>query len=110
MAVFNLLVFMGPTEGKEDEFNQWYDDDHVPHALGLKGFRSGRRFKAGPEYMGREAPAKYAAFYEIEAESLDEALEIATEGTANSYISDAVDIASAYAIPLTPLGPIRKGD
>lgn len=110
MAIFNLIVFMGPVEGKEDEFNKWYDEDHVPHALGLTGFKSGRRFRTGPDYMGRQAPAGYAALYEIEADSIEAALDIATEGTTSSYISDAVDLNGAYAIPLTPLGPVRTND
>ena len=110
MATFNLIVFMGPVEGKEDEFNKWYDEEHVPHALSLPGFKTARRFGAGPEYMGRKAPCPYAALYEIEADSLDQALAVATEGTASSYISDAVDLGSAYAVPLTPLGPIRFSD
>ncbi|WP_354698521.1 hypothetical protein DSM112329_04203 [Paraconexibacter sp. AEG42_29] len=56
--------------------------------------------------MERDAPCRYAAFYELEAESLEVALANANEGMGRFFISDAVDLATAHAYPLTPLGPL----
>jgi hypothetical protein len=106
MPLFKLIVFLDPVEGRDDEFNEWYDNQHVPDALSIPCFRSGQRFKTGPTYMDRDAPCQYAALYEIEADSLDEALEAASDGTARFPVSDGVDLASAHAYPLTPLGPV----
>ncbi len=40
-----FLVLSRPTSPEqEDEFNRWYDEHHVPDALLLPGFVSGRRF------------------------------------------------------------------
>ncbi|MGE4431253.1 MAG: hypothetical protein AB7E05_10990 [Sphingobium sp.] len=103
MPNYNLAVFLNAVEGKEKEFNEWYEVHHVPDALSLPGMKAGQRFKAGPEYMGQSAPCKYMAFYEIEAPSLDDAIAIFTDGTAKFYVSDAVDLASVHAYPLTPI-------
>ncbi len=32
------------TEDKQDDFNRWYNEDHVPHVLAFKGAVSARRF------------------------------------------------------------------
>ena len=106
MPMFKLAVFLNPVEDRDAEFNTWYDEHHVPDAMTLPGWKTAQRFKAGPHYMGRDAPGKYMALYDIEAESLEKALEVASEGTARFHVSDAVDIASAHAVPLTPISPV----
>jgi len=39
-----LLVLMQPPGELEEEFNDWYDTDHIPERLGVPGFETGRRF------------------------------------------------------------------
>jgi hypothetical protein len=49
-----LLVLNDLAQGVEDEFNRWYQEQHVPERLALEGFRSARRYRAvegGPAYM-----------------------------------------------------------
>jgi hypothetical protein len=45
---------------REDEFNRWYDEEHVPEKLASPGFYSARRFKHHTD------PHRYLALYEIE--------------------------------------------
>ena len=33
MATHRLIVFTQPTEGKEDEYNRWYDEVHLGDVL-----------------------------------------------------------------------------
>src|SRR5207248_11470052 len=43
------LVFANVREGaSDDEFNRWYSDNHVPHALALDGWEAGTRYRAWP--------------------------------------------------------------
>jgi hypothetical protein len=54
------LVFSNPVHGKEDEFNAWYDDVHVPEVLRTEGYVSATRYKICPRQanMGPlESPA-----------------------------------------------------
>src|ERR1700704_795503 len=49
-----LLVTMEPPPMLEEEFNDWYDTEHVPARLGIAGFESGRRFvclSGWPKYL-----------------------------------------------------------
>ena len=49
-----LLVTMDPPPNVEEEFNDWYDTEHVPERLKIEGFESGRRFvcvSGWPRYL-----------------------------------------------------------
>ena len=49
-----LLVTMDPPPTVEEEFNDWYDTEHVPDRLAIEGFESGRRFvcvSGWPKYL-----------------------------------------------------------
>ena len=49
-----LLVTMDPPPDVEEEFNDWYDTEHVPDRLAIEGFESGRRFvcvSGWPRYL-----------------------------------------------------------
>ncbi len=39
------LVFSNPVDGMEDEFNEWYDNVHLPEVLATPGLKSAQRFK-----------------------------------------------------------------
>ena len=39
-----LLVMMHPPPAFEEEFNEWYDTDHLPERLAVPGFLTARRF------------------------------------------------------------------
>ena len=41
-----LLVFTSPVEGREDEYNAWYNDVHLGEVLTADGFVRAQRFKA----------------------------------------------------------------
>ena len=47
---------------KEDEFNDWYNQVHLPEILAVPGFISGRRFK---RISGDKI--KYMTLYELES-------------------------------------------
>jgi hypothetical protein len=49
-----LLVLMQPPPAFEEEFNAWYDTEHVPERVGVEGFEGGRRHvcvSGHPRYM-----------------------------------------------------------
>jgi hypothetical protein len=54
-----LMVIVEVDPADEDEFNRWYDDEHIPEKRAAEGFRSARRFVA-PE------GGRYLALYEID--------------------------------------------
>ena len=49
-----LMVSMEPTPAYDEEFNDWYDLEHVPERTKIPGFESGRRFvclSGWPRYL-----------------------------------------------------------
>jgi hypothetical protein len=47
----------------EEEFNAWYDSEHLPERLSIPGFRSARRWIAD----GKPGDGKYLATYELDS-------------------------------------------
>ena len=54
-----LMVTMEPPPALEDEFNDWYDTEHVPERGALPGFESARRFVCVSGWP------RYLAFYDL---------------------------------------------
>jgi antibiotic biosynthesis monooxygenase (ABM) superfamily enzyme len=55
-----LLVMIDIDPDHEEEFNRWYEEEHLPDRDGLPGFVSARRF------VSHEGGPKYLALYELE--------------------------------------------
>ena len=56
-----LLVMIDVDPEHEEEFNRWYNEEHLPERLACPGFLSGRRFVAV------EGEPKYLALYDLES-------------------------------------------
>jgi len=72
MAKYTFVVLTNPVEGKEDEYNKWYNQHHIPDVISVPGFVSGHRFRLADTQFGGEASRafKYLALYEIETDDL----------------------------------------
>ena len=53
---------------REDEYNDWYDNTHIPQIRAIPGFTAARRYKL-TGLGGQDVPA-YLAIYDIEADDL----------------------------------------
>jgi len=64
--VYYQLVFSDPTEGQEDKYNSWYDQQHEPDVVSAPGFVEAQRFVLSDTQLSRtEALAKYFVMYKI---------------------------------------------
>ncbi len=95
MAKYTFLALTNPVEGKEDEFNEWYNTHHVPDVINVPGFVSGQRFKLADSQFGGEASKayKYLAVYEIETDDVAATIKElrARGGTADITPTNALD-------------------
>ncbi len=57
-----LVVMMEVDPEHEEEFNRWYDDEHLPERLEIPGYVSARRFKL----QDGEGVLKYLCIWELE--------------------------------------------
>lgn len=64
-----LIVHSRPVEpSREDEFNKWYDEVHIPDVTSVSGVVSGRRFKKAGGADDGGYP--YLAIYELDTEDV----------------------------------------
>jgi hypothetical protein len=61
-----LLTMTEPPPQMEEEFNAWYDSEHIPERLSIPGFRSARRWVA----QGKPGEGKYLATYELDSSAV----------------------------------------
>lgn len=54
-----LMVSMEPPAGLEEEFNDWYDHEHVPERVAIDGFITARRFVCLAGWP------RYLAYYDL---------------------------------------------
>jgi hypothetical protein len=70
-----LIVMTNPPAAMEEEFNAWYDDEHVPERMSVPGFEHARR------YYVTHAERRYIALYDMASiEVLDTAPYYAVSG------------------------------
>ena len=93
MPKYRLLVFSNPIAGREKEFNEWYENVHVPDATKLPGVTSGKRFR-----VLQDKPWKYLAEYELECEDVAQWEAYAAEAQKKMVLSEAFDFNSYLAM------------
>jgi hypothetical protein len=59
-----LLVTMEPPPALEEEFNDWYDSEHVPERAAIPGFETARRFVCLSGWP------RYVAIYDLRSPSI----------------------------------------
>ena len=100
MAKHMLVVLTNAAEGKDEEFNRWYNDVHLGDVLAVDGFVGAQRFAL--DALGGESPHRYLALYEIETEDIDATVKGLTESAGTMVISDAMtDPMALVASPIT---------
>lgn len=104
MAKYLFLVFTTPQPGQDDEYNSWYNDQHLDDVLQAKGFTAAQRFRVEPQFGAPEI-RPYLAIYEIESDDPQASLGDLSgrAGTALMQITDALDSEASVTYLATPL-------
>ena len=66
-----MLVFTNAVEGRDDEFNDWYDNVHLKEVLELPEFTSASRYRLSEGQLFPDQPHRYLAIYEFKGPSTD---------------------------------------
>jgi hypothetical protein len=107
MAQYFFVVITNAIAGKEQEFNTWYDQQHLADVLRIPGFVAARRFElAEPQ---SDLPGRYLALYELETDDPQAALaELKRRaGTEQMVVSEALDASKVSTTLFAALGPRR---
>jgi hypothetical protein len=65
---FLFIVMTNAVEGRDGEFNEWYDNTHIPDLLRVPGIVAAQRFRLLPTQRTPNNPWKYLCIYECDAE------------------------------------------
>ena len=69
MSKHYLFHYANAVEGREGEFNEWYDNTHLGDVLAVPGMIAATRYELEPvERSGPPAPGQYLAVYEFEGD------------------------------------------
>lgn len=64
-----LVALTNAVEGREEEFNKWYNEVHLPDVLKIPGIIGAKRYRLSNDQRGDGPfPYRYLAIYEIEAD------------------------------------------
>ena len=102
------IALTNPVEGREQEFNDWYDNQHILDVLALPGCISAQRFRlSNVRIPNRSCPYRYLAIYEFETEDAGAAVKAIVErgGTPAMPRSDAVSRDTFLTMIYEPIGP-----
>ncbi len=112
MARFLFVVFTAPTEGQEDEYNEWYDGRHLNDTVRVPGIVSGERFALADIDSPQTGLPKYLALYEVETDDITEIPQALAEARAAGLMpsSAALDRSSIVAAFYEPMAAPSESD
>jgi hypothetical protein len=93
-----MIVLSRPVEGREQEYDDWYQNFHLAQVMAIKGFKSAQRFRLSGA-LGARATWPFLAIYEIETDDLAALVQVIYDraGGAELLVTEALDSADAYA-------------
>lgn len=65
LRTYAMFVSMNAAEGKDEAFNRWYDQQHMPDVLRIPGFLSGQRYKLVKNDSGEASAGKSMDSYMV---------------------------------------------
>lgn len=103
MPRLKMLVYTNALEGKDDEFNQWYDEIHLPEVVQFTKAVAAQRFRVSDSQPGEAGSHKYLAIYEFDVES-KEAYDSLTANTEKMDLGSSLDQGSAKVVFYDEIG------
>jgi hypothetical protein len=101
-----LLVFSNPVVGKDDEYNDWYDNQHLADVVAVDGIRSAQRYEALENPLTEPGPHRYLAIYEVDGDLARIAAEMsARREDGRMPVSDSIDTATPATSVWVSRGP-----
>ena len=88
-----FVVQTNAVAGREDEFNDWYVNQHIPDVLALDGFSAARRYlisEAQRSDAARQHPYRHLALYEMSGDPQAALDELGAAVANGMYLSPAM--------------------
>jgi hypothetical protein len=104
MAKQLILVLSEPTEGCEDEYNDYYENTHLDEVIATTGWKLAQRFKL-EDQAGHKCPLPYLALYEAEGDDPASVLRTMNETRSERLQSKSINKRTAGAWVFSAVGP-----
>ena len=102
-----ILVLTEPTEGRQDEFNDYYENLHLDEVLATTGWDTAKRFEL-VDQAGGQCPLKYLAIYEVETDDPDDIIPTLNRTRPERRQSDALNRKTASIWVFSETGKLHK--
>ena len=106
MARFKMIALTRPVEGREDEYNDWYQNVHLPEICAVPGVVGAQRYKLAAPLMGFDS-RPYLAIYDIESDDIRQTLGAFAQ--AKRTPGEASDNEGAYTVIFEEFGERVEG-
>ena len=100
------VVFTAMVDGKEDEFNTFYDSHHAPELAAIPGFVSAQRMILARPSNSSIPATKYLALFRVGTSDIAAVKQAARPGTS----SPAFDTKATRGYTFRAIGPVIEGD
>ena len=104
-----VVVLTEPTEGREAEYNDYYEKLHLDEVLATTLMTSAQRYKLADQ-QGLACPLPYLALYEVEADDAKEVLVNLNASREQRVQSDALNRRTAGVWVFSEIGPRHERD
>ncbi|MCE7798472.1 hypothetical protein LWE61_18190 [Sphingobium sufflavum] len=103
MSKFKMIALTNPVDGRDEEFNDWYQNVHLPEVVSREGVVGAQRYKAAVPLL---APVSYGylAVYDIETDNIGTFLQAFGAASATNTPCDAADTANSYTVIFNEFG------
>jgi hypothetical protein len=72
---YRMVIFTNAVEGKDKEYNDWYQNTHLKQIVSIKSFVQAQRFRFHTNIIpGSANPSRYMAIYDIETDDINATL------------------------------------
>lgn len=90
---YRLIALSNPVEGREQDFNDWYDNTHIPQIMATPGFTAAQRFKLTQSLGPQSENFQYLTIYEAETDDFGAMLGALAQAAETGKLtpSDAAD-------------------
>lgn len=101
MARYKLIARSNAVDGREADYNAWYDGQHMPDMLNIPGIVAFERFVSAGE-----GAHQFLTILEIETDDLDATMAevFGRGGTDLMPMTDAIDLATVDLTVWSPYG------
>ena len=99
-----VVVLTEPTEGREAEYNDYYEKLHLGEVLATTDWLSAQRFKLSAQ-QGMACPLPYLAIYEVEGDDAGSVLTTLNASREQRVQSEALNRKTAGVWVFSEIGP-----